>query len=291
MSAPADWGPRQRLKNALIRGAVVALLAVADRLPPRLLFAACRSVGRLLPWLAPGLARSARERARRSLPEAEAQRVARECFVNAGTSLAVTLLLRRPGARASSWVVIDDDARRELRRAGGAVVVSAPLGPFELVAPAVAELGLSPAVVVRESYDPALDSHVDAHRVAHGVAVIHRGRPGAAIRIVRALRSGQLVGVLPDLPTRVPSVSVEFLKQPHAMPAGPARLARAAGVPVLVCALEPLPGGRAFRLDVRRLADGDDCATRMTQRVADALSVAILRAPGWWLWMTAARAG
>lgn len=285
LRAGGRWSLAQAAKNAAIRLAIRALLALADRLPARVLFALCRGAAGWVRLAAPSLERRARDRARAALPEAEARRVARECFVNAGTSLAISLLLRRPGVRASSFVRIGEAAKRELADAAGAVVVSAHLGPFELVAPAVAELGLPTAIVVRESYDPELDVHVDAHRVSRGVTVIHRGDPGAAARIVRALRSGALLGVLPDLPARVASVPVDFLGERVALPSGPARVARSAEVPLLVCCLEPLAEAPGFSLAVSRLEPGNDSVERMTQRVATALSEAILRAPEWWLWM------
>ncbi|MBE7480072.1 MAG: lysophospholipid acyltransferase family protein [Polyangiaceae bacterium] len=279
------WG--QRLKNGAIRLCVIGLLGLADRLPERLLYSVCRAVGRLVYWTAPSLVRRARERVGLALPDAEVSRVVRECFLNAGTTLATSLLLRRPNVKASALVAIDAPARELLAGAGGAVVVSAHLGPFELVAPAVAELGLPTAIVVRESYDPALDAHVDAHRRARGVTVIHRGDPGAGARIVRALRSGQLVGVLPDLPARVESARVDFLGTPSEMPIGPARIALAAGVPLLAACLAPLGDGRRFRLEVSRIDPAGLSATTLTQRVANALSRAILLAPAWWLWMAA----
>lgn len=289
--AGGRWTRRQWLKNAAIRGLVRGLLALADRLPAPLLLAACRALGRLTPWVAPALARRARHRAALALPADVAERATTSCFVNAGTSLAATLLLRRPQVRPSDWIEIDAAARRELEQAGGAVVVSAHLGPFELVAPAVAEAGLDPAVVVRESYDPGLDAHVDRHRLARGVTVIHRGRPGAGTRIVRSLRRGKLVGLLPDLPARVESVPVAFLGQTMAMPSGPARVARAARVPLLICTLAPLPGSDRFRLHVRRIDLPRGSLQAMTQRVASALSEAISAAPEWWLWMAAPSPG
>lgn len=285
------WGAGQRAKNAAIRLCLTGLLGLADRLPAPLLYAVCRAVGRIVYWTARGLVRRALGRARLALPEAEARRVSRECFVNAGTTLATSLLLRRPRVSARQLVQIDTADRELLAEAGGAVVVSAHLGPFELVAPAVAELGLPTAIVVRESYDPGLDAHVDAHRNARGVTVIHRGDPGAGARIVRALRSERLVGVLPDLPARVESVCVSFLGAPSEMPVGPARIALAAGVPLLVACLRPLGAGPRFRLEVRRLDSNGQSPAELTQRVAKQLSEAILQAPAWWLWMAAAEPG
>jgi KDO2-lipid IV(A) lauroyltransferase len=290
------WGPLQRLKNAGWLLAARAALAVADRLPVRWLLAAGRALGRLGALVLRGPRARAAEQARLALGVDDPRRFARDCFVRAGENLAWSLLLRRRGLRALDLVEVDADARRTLGSAlgegRGVVFVSAHLGPFELIAAAVAELGLSPAVVVRESYDPRLDPLVDRHRLERGVEVIHRGRPGAVRRIVRALDAGRPVGFLPDLGGRVQSVPVALLGQPVQLPVGPARIALGRRCPVLIGTLSRAPsravgmGAAAapFRLRVERLA-GEPCEARMTQRVADALGEAIRRAPAEWLWM------
>lgn len=284
------WTAAQRRKNRVLRWLVGALLVVADRSPKRLLRAAGRALG-LVTWLA---ARRLRQRAQSRLaklfPEAEARGLARRAFDRAGQSLALSLLARRPRVAAEDVVSISSEARTLLSTRRGAVVVSAHLGPFEWIAPAVSELGLPTAVVVRESYDPELDPLVDHHRTLRGVEVIHRGRAGSGLAILRALRRGKLVGLLPDLPSSVPSLEVELAGERTPVARGPAELALRAGVPLLVATLRERPGRPGFELDVVELettgVDGDE----LTHRVARELSAAILRSPAWWLWMTPARA-
>jgi Kdo2-lipid IVA lauroyltransferase/acyltransferase len=285
------WSPGQRLKNALIRGLVVALLAVADRLPASWLLA----IGRVLGEIAYHVHHAGRARALEALalarPERDRAALARASFRHAGQSLGECLLLRRPDVRALDLVDVDDDCRALLRRVlgpgTGALVVSAHLGPFELVPAAIAELGERPAVVVRESYDPALDPIVDLHRAARGIQVIHRGRPGAALRIVRALGAGRLVGLLPDLGGRLQSVDVNFLGGVRPMPVGPARLARRTGAPLVCLTLgRGRPGGPRYRLQASEL-DGSGGDLALTQRIAQALESAIVSLPEAWLWMAA----
>jgi lauroyl/myristoyl acyltransferase len=148
----------------------------------------------------------------------------------------------------------------------------------------VRELGLPAAIVVRESYDPALDAVVDAHRRARGITVIHRGAAGAAFRIVRALRSGLPVGFLPDLGGRVPSVALPFLGRPFPFPIGPQEIAVRAKAPVLVGTLQRARerrGGAAaappFELVIERL---EPAATRdeLSRRVAAHIEARITRA-------------
>ncbi len=284
------WTPGQRLKNDLIFWTVRALLWCADRIPPGALLASCRVGGRLTHALLHRLRATARENLRRALPHADSASLARESFVHAGENLGLTLLLRRPSLRAPALVEAAPDAARLLRdtlaEGRGAVFISAHLGPFEWIAATIAELGHRPAIVVRESYDARLDPLVDAHRSSRGVEVIHRGRVGAAVRIVRALRAGKPVGFLPDLGGRVRSRPGTLFGQRVELPVGPERIATRARCPVLFGTLRPRPPEGPlprFGLEVSRLDEPTEPS--LGQTIGDALTRAIARCPEQWLWM------
>ena len=292
------WTRRQRLKNDLIRWTIRAALAVADRLPAGLLLAAAKALG----IAAHAACRSARRhavfQAALGLPDECASRLARESFRLAGESLGLSLLLRRRETRAQKWVEIDPCCREKLDRAlalgRGVVFITAHLGPFELIAAALAELGYRPAVLARESYDPGLNQVVDAHRTARGVQVIHRGSPVAATSIVRTLRAGRPVGFLPDLGGRVRKTSVRWLGCSSELAVGPIEIALRTGAPVLVGFLLPRASARAagpaseppFLMEIVPVPELVDVGSG-SQQVADILSGAIARAPARWLWMAA----
>ena len=289
------WSRSQAIKNGVIAAIIRSLFVAADRIPRASLLALGRLVGRAAAVLLPAARRTAVENATRSLGPADSARLATRCFQHAGENLAICLLLRRPSTRALDWVVVPTASRevlaRALARGRGALFVSAHLGPFEMVAAAISELGIRASVIVRESYDPRLDAWVDAHRVGRGLDVIHRGRPDAVRRIVRALRAGQPVGLLPDLGARVSSLPVQFMAQLVDFPAGPARLAKKLGSALLVGTLERsegAPPNRPFTLRIVELMADTDAAT-LTQRVAGVLEQAIHRAPADWLWMATQR--
>jgi KDO2-lipid IV(A) lauroyltransferase len=301
MRAPRDrreggtWTLGQWIKNTLIYWAVRSALYFADVLPARLLLALGRSVGQAAYTLLRRHRRTAERAIRGVLDETDPRRVTRACFVKVGENLAITLLLRRPEVRATDYVSISPDSRgmlsSALSRGRGTVFVSAHLGPFELVAAAVAELGYRPAVVVRESYDPRLNRLVDAHRVGRGIEVIHRGIPGAGRRIVRALRQGRPVGFLTDLGGRVKSSPTVLLGSVVNAPIGPSSIALGARCPLVVGTLRPRgvesnrPLGRPpwFALDITRIDAPDEPSLR--QSVADELSRRIQGAREHWLWM------
>ena len=289
------WTRAQALKNALIRALVRALLFLVDRLPQAWLLLTGSLAGRI----AHGVLGGARHRTRRRIAETisgwQAEDLTRACFENAGRNLAICLLLRRPRVRAASFVALPRTSKDTLDRAlasgRGAIVVSAHIGPFEAIPAVLVEHGFSPSIVVRESYDAELDCVADAHRRARGVDVIHRGDDHAALRIARALRDGRPVGVLPDVGSRgVATTTTRFLGRSVAFPVGVERLATRLRCPVLLGTLTSAVHCRtSFELRLDAL-DGADGATgeSLTQRVAGALTWAILRCPEHWLWMAPA---
>lgn len=291
------WGFGQRLKNGVILRLVRSALWAADRTPARALLALGRWLGWSLYWLAPGLRSRARVRVSGCFGPARASALVRTSFVRMGENLCLSLLLRRPNTRARDFVSLDATAQNTLYEtvaAGrGVVFVSAHLGPFELLAARIAELGVRPAVVVRESYDPRLDACVDAHRTSRGLDVIHRGKPGAAARMLRALRQGKPVGFLIDIESRVPSVPQDFLGRSSMIPLGPQRLCQLTGADLVVGTLQrrlgPGLGQRSsntfphFDLTVTAVPSGAE--DELTYRVVRLIERAILTNPEDWPWL------
>lgn len=286
------WSSRQRLKNALLFCLIQRALSVADAIPARQLERIGRWLGRSLHVLSRRMRAKTEANLAVAIPHRDPRELARRSFENAGENLALCLLLRRPSLRALNLVHVGDEARAALSVAlkdSGAVVVSAHLGAFELVAAAVAELGMRPAVVVRQSYDPRLDPLVDAHRAHRGIEVIHRGTPQTARLMLRALRQRRPLGVLVDLPARVPSVQTRFMSGMASIAVGPQRLAVRTGSPLLIATLgPPKVAGYRFSLCVRGIERAENESFQaLTQRVATALEGAILDLPEHWLWMGA----
>jgi KDO2-lipid IV(A) lauroyltransferase len=286
------WRTGQWLKNTLIYWVIRALVRIVDRMDPAKLERWGRRLGRCAYAFSSRARKRARINIRLALPGADATALAKQCFVNLGANLALCLLLRRDGVRALDFVQIDAPTRQlletTLRDGPGAVFVSAHLGPFELLAAAVSEFGLSPAVVVRQSYDPRLDPIIDAHRTRRGIQVLPRGSPETPARMLRALREGRPVGFLIDLPARVPSLETPFLGRRRAIPFGPQLVAQRARVPLLVGTLAPPSDTRhRFRLQLQRLDVEGRNPRSLTRCVTESLARAILTMPAHWPWMSA----
>ena len=249
------------MKNDVIYAAVCALLLVVR--------AASREqmirLGRRLGSFAHAFARRARARARRNVAMAfprasakEAAAVAHAAFVNLGGHLAeVVATLRHP----VPLLTFDEPSRQVLADAlaegRGVVLPSAHLGPWDRLAATLAA-AFPMTAIVRESYDPRLDAIVTRARTRVGFATIGRGSPGAATRIVRTLRAGQVLGIPMDVRTRAASVSVPFLGADAPTAVGPARLALRTGAPVVVSTIDPAQRVTCTRIKTRDLGEGAD---------------------------------
>jgi len=236
------WTRRQRLKNDLVYLVVRVMLAVALRLPRRVLRAACGALG-FVAWIV--LADARRVVARRleaGLCERAGGRT-RRAFSTAAAMLADTIELLDPAERAARRLTLDASSRRVFEEAlaegRGVVFVAAHLGPWERMAALLAEEGFPVTTVARESYDPRLTELYERVRRPRGVRSLYRGRPGVALSIARELAAGRAVGFLIDLPARVPSVSQRLFGAEQSIPVGPARIALARRAAVLLGTCAP----------------------------------------------------
>ena len=129
----------------------------------------------------------------------------------------------RLGAKFDALVDCSGDALAAMDRAHasgkGAVCVAAHLGNWELHAWGVARHGPPLHAVGKENVDPRLTRLIDRFRAHGGVKNVWRGQPGAAVALLRALRKGELLGILIDQDTNVQNVFVRLLRPPGGDPA------------------------------------------------------------------------
>ncbi len=287
MSA-ATWSAGQQRKNDVLHGLAIVAVWFARLLPAFLLRGVGRSVGVCAFFFARGARRVAVSNVRRALGLtglAAHLHVART-FVTLGAALGDTATLLDPRKRAARRLPLPEEARRVLCEAlrdgeGAVVLVTAHHGLWEHLAAALVEEGFPLTTPVRRSYDPRLETLVHAPmRDARGVVTVDRDDPAAARVLLRALRARRgLVGFLVDLNVRGATIEAPFLGLPAWTTTAPARMARAARVPIVVACADP-GGVRVERL----LADTEDIEAT-TAAISSAVSQNILRAPHAWIWM------
>ena len=291
------WTPAQRAKNDVLWVLASAAVATIGRLPPRALRAAGTALGVLAHTLLPGTRRLAERNVALALPELDA--VARRDLVartyrTLGGYLGDAVSMLDP-RRPVDPLPFADGAREALDLAiaqqRGVVFASAHLGPWERVAATLIGCEFAFTAVAREAYDPRLTRLYDRLRGGRGLPTIYRGAPGAAVRLVRTLRRGGILGIPMDLASRVPSIDVPFLGHVARTPVGPARLALRTRAEVVVGV--PAPGsedGATLELAINRIptADLDTSAESeriLSTRINDALSRHIRALPASWVWM------
>jgi KDO2-lipid IV(A) lauroyltransferase len=229
--------------------------------------------------------------------------LARRSFVELGANLA-------EAAHAARWTL--DDYRRRIdfdgvehwraafERARGVIVVSAHLGAWELIAPAllahvVAQPPPAGIPQIEAIARPARNARIDAlaRRLRERFGLKVHAREGLQLGYLRTLSRGGALLVLGDQYTRrAEAIAVRFFGRPTMTPVGPAWLARRTGAAVLPAFIErrkddPTRHRLAFKAPIfpdDRLDEEAD-RFRMTQAATREIEAAIRATPEGWTWM------
>ncbi len=185
-----------------------------------------------------------------------------------------------------------DDA---LRAGRGLLLLTPHLGSFELSAQAYAERWgrLKPITVLyRPARHPALRALQERARARPALATAPADLGGVR-QMLRALRRGEAVGLLPDqVPPHGQGTWAPFFGRPAYSMTLAARLALQSGAPVLLARCERLPAGRGYRLFLSPLAEpipaaaADDEALQRAQAavINRAMEQQIRQCPEQYLW-------
>lgn len=287
----------RRIKNTLIFWTCRVLLAIGGRLPARW----ARMTGETLGSIAWRLAGRARRFAESQAAVAasgtsrsfDATRVVRGAFLEAGRNVAEVALLLCGRLDVLGTTVMDDESLDALRGAlapgRGVVYVTAHLGHFELMAAGLTARGFPIATIARASYDPRFTALYERLRAPRGVRSIYRGAPGAAAAMLRALRSGSVLGMLLDQSIDVPSVEVPVFGRVARTPRGAAEIALRTGAEVVTGFVHRGDDGRHHivvrRLPIAREHGRDDAVLAVTTEMTRAIERAVIAHPdqyfGW----------
>ena len=281
---------RRFLRYWLLRFVLLPLAV----LPPR----AARVVGEacgVVAWvLLPRLRRRAARNLLLAFPAATGAwigRTTRGVFRWVGRAGADFLRLGRIGSSAQAIIEIEGIAHWDAARACGRGVVLATghLGNWEVLGAWLAALGMPVWVIYHPFREERLDRFVRGRRERAGV----RGIPadGTSRRAWRVLRRGEILGILIDLVPRGESVTCIFFGRECRAAPGPARLALAAGAPIVPACLVYRHGRMRVRfeaaIDPAEIPAGTDPAAavgEITQRLARVLEDWIRESPEQWPW-------
>ena len=186
-----------------------------------------------------------------------------------------------PALGEEHWQRAQDDP-------AGLILVTAHVGHWEVGSMMVPRRHVH--VVREEEMDPRAQKFVlelfEQQAAASFTMHFAREDPALGLQLLKALRRGDYVAVQGDRPrTAGRTCTVELFGRPLELPAGPAALARAAGValmPVFVFRRGRHRSQVAFRPPVRVEGEGDAAVAEAMGRVAAEVEWAIRHAPHQW---------
>ncbi|MBN2340255.1 MAG: lysophospholipid acyltransferase family protein [Deltaproteobacteria bacterium] len=164
----------------------------------------------------------------------------------------------------------------------GVIFITGHIGNWELMAIHLADLGFPIHTMARASYDNRFTRLIQRERERFGVHAIYRGQPGVTAKMVRALKQGQILGVLIDQDTSVNSVFVPFFNEDANTPSGAAAFAIRTQTPVVLGTIKRKRTG-AHRIDIEQVQLPDD-VTEATALLTRKLEERIRKQMSQWVW-------
>lgn len=277
---------RQLWKRLLRTFIYLGFLALTGFLR-RVSYPLARRLGRGIGALAYGLFPRERRLALKQLslafpevPPRDRERLVISSFSHLGEAAVELLHAQRWVGKGRITVEGLEDLRAARKAQGGVVVATGHFGNWELMALEIACRGLPVTVIARRIYDDRLDRWMRAFRESFGIRTIVREDPRAVFEILKALKRGDLVGILFDLDTQVESESVPFFGIPARTPVAPVRFALK-GYPLFFASIMRVaPGEHRIRflpVPVHGVGEGLSALNRL-------LEEEIRHAPEQWIW-------
>jgi len=176
---------------------------------------------------------------------------------------------------------------RALADGKGAIVVTAHVSNWDILAAASAVYGYPISAVTNELPSGGLNELVIASRERIGMKMIPIG-PGSPRQILKALGRNELVALASDLYSGDRGVRVEFFNRPAMFPAGPAALALRTGAPILPVWIRRQPDNLYVAeveapIEVSRTGDSPRDIQLTTERIVQFFERIIRREPDQWL--------
>ena len=269
------------------------MLPVVFRLLSRLPLRWVHALGATLGWLAYLLSPSYRRMLRANLAQAglDEPQLRHSAIAHAGRQgIEAAWLWQRPAADIVRCVREDEPGRLAalLGERRPLLLLTPHLGSFEASAQYYATQPLAQGrpmtVLFRPPRKEAL-RRIIGERARPGLRLAPANLAGVRM-LMRALRSGQTAGILPDqVPSQGEGAWVNFFGRPAYTMTLPARLAAANDARIVFALCERLPAGRGYRL---RLVPFDEPLSgdieADTQRLNMALESLIRRCPAQYLW-------
>ena len=198
------------------------------------------------------------------------------------------------GPRFLERHVDGEDARRvmhtfENQWDGGWIAVTGHIGNWEIGSQWLHEQTLRPmaGILVKRQPNPHLNQVIENVRLRHGMGTLYTDEPSS--KLVRLLRAGHAIGLAGDQDVvDLTGVFIDFLGRPAYTPLGPARLALAARVPLLVGMMLRTEDGFRMQMNPPIMPDFSapkrEEVVRLTRAWSAELETVIREHPEQWAW-------
>jgi KDO2-lipid IV(A) lauroyltransferase len=291
---PRHVGRFKKIQHHLEKWIVEALIATARIVP----LTALRRFGAGLGWFAFRIVGIRRDivlaNLHASLPDCddrEVHDIAQRSYMNWGRST-MEFAAQRHLSKENILDMVTLDGIESFDEAldcgRGAVLITAHLGNWELLAAAVAQCGYPVHVTDTDHSNPIVHRIIDELRERHQVKLISPRQP---VRyLLKLLESNQFVAYLPDQDARGSGVFVEFFGRPAWTLRAPAVFAMRRGCPVVTGFLVREGNdnhraifGRALWPD--RNLKGEEAVVELTQRITRIIEDMVRQYPEQYFWV------
>jgi len=176
------------------------------------------------------------------------------------------------------------------RRKQGLIVITAHLGNWELIASTFVRLGYKGLVLGKKIYYSGYNKIIVDLRESQGVYTFYRSSPPK--EILRRLKAGEVLGVLPDQDIDdVEGIFIDFFGKPAYTPIGPAKMSLAAKVPIMLAFM--VRQGKRYNLIfddiiepvIYENEDKRSAIERITRTWSNIVERYIRMYPDQWVWM------
>jgi KDO2-lipid IV(A) lauroyltransferase len=170
----------------------------------------------------------------------------------------------------------------------GGVFALPHMGAWELPGRAITLRGVPMFSVAGKQRNPLFDDYLNSTREKSGMPILMRGA-STLKDIIRRLKAGQMLAILPDVRMRTEAVKVRFLGKEANIGGGMAMFARHANVPVFPVIVTRVGWTRHVAQIYPPVwsdpaLDKETDIQQMSQKVMDIVSDAIMAQPEQWFW-------
>ncbi|MGQ0553503.1 MAG: lysophospholipid acyltransferase family protein [Planctomycetota bacterium] len=290
--------PRSALRNWFEFVLASAVLGAARNLPEAWVLGSVRALARVGQRCAVTRRREACRRVSLSLGLPPESLRVRQIVAGAFETLALNAveaeLVDRGLARGQPferYFTVEGREHLDAARASGSgvFVCSAHFGGWELLPAALAQLGLPVWVVARPLDNPRLGEVLSERRLRTARGILPKD--GGGLKLARALRAGEGVGLLLDQNAGQHGLILDFLGAPSSHHKVVGVLTRRFGALALPVYFVREPGRLHFRVLFEPAVrsdpslDEEAAVTDVTQRLSHSLAAQVRKHPEQWLWL------